>query len=193
MNYKEYSFTASEITQLEYILSITPQERVVERIGLEHRLNKARQRLEGVPAHKPPRPVRLSFLGRPVVDGEGIDANFGGEAATTFADSMAITIAGSTGQLKDTGTIPRRELSQQLISGVTRGSSGFEIELPASTEAKGQSEENGNAAEKAVEMIQDLLTAALTGEDEELAELTGEKRFPNWGKIQAPAAQEPIN
>ena len=34
MNYKEYAFTASEITQLEYILSIMPPDRVVERIGL---------------------------------------------------------------------------------------------------------------------------------------------------------------
>ncbi len=174
MNYREYSFTASEITQLEYILNITPENRVVERIGLEHRLAKAKQRLEGVPVPKPPRPVRLSFLGRPVVDGEGIDANFGGKAATTFADSVAITVAGSTGQLEDTGAIPRRGLSQQLISGVTRGSFGFEIELPTFTGAEGQSEEASNATEKAVEMIQNLLTVALIGEDDELAELTGE-------------------
>ena len=33
MNYKEYAFTASEITQLEYILSIMPEDHEVERIG----------------------------------------------------------------------------------------------------------------------------------------------------------------
>ena len=48
MNYKEYIFTASEITQLEYMLSITPDDLKGERIGLEYRLKKARQRLEGV-------------------------------------------------------------------------------------------------------------------------------------------------
>lgn len=174
MNYKEYSFTASEITQLEYILSIMPEDREVERIGLEHRLEKAKLRLEGVPVPKPPRPIRLSFGGQPVIDGLGIDTNFGGKAATIFADLLALTVAGSTGQLEDTGAIPRRELSHQLISGVTRGSFGFEIELPTSTVAEDPSGEPSNVAEEAVEMIQNLLTVALLGEDEDLAELTGE-------------------
>ena len=49
MNRKEYEFTASEINQLEYLMSIMPQDREIERIGLERRLEKARQRLEGVP------------------------------------------------------------------------------------------------------------------------------------------------
>ena len=174
MNYKEYTFTASEITQLEHILSIMPENREVERIGLEHRLARAKEKLEGVPTPKPPQPVRLSFRGKPVVDGESIDANFGGKAAAIFADSMAITVAGSTGQLEDTGAIPRRELSQQKISGVIRGSFGFEIELRTSTDTENQAGEHDSVAEEAVEMIQNLLTAALVGEDEELAELTGE-------------------
>ena len=38
MNYREYSFTASEITQLEYMLGIMPKGHEVERIGLEYRL-----------------------------------------------------------------------------------------------------------------------------------------------------------
>ena len=45
MNYKEYAFTASEITQLEYILSIMPPDRVVERIGLETTTTGLRWRL----------------------------------------------------------------------------------------------------------------------------------------------------
>ena len=106
MNYKEYAFTASEITQLEYILSTMPEHRVVERIGLEYQLAKARQRLEGVPI--PPRPVKvdLAFQGRPVADGDGMDANFTGKATTAFAESTAITIAGATGKLHDTVGIP---------------------------------------------------------------------------------------
>ncbi len=173
MNYKEYTFTASEITQLEHILSILPESRVVERMGLEYRLAKAKQRLEGVSIPNPPQSIHLGFLGRPIVDGEGIEANFGGKASTLFADSVAITTAGSTGQLEDAGPIPRKGLSQQLIVGVSRGSFGFEIELPASAGNKDDPGEPNNAAQEAVEMIQNLLTVALEGKDDELAELTG--------------------
>ena len=91
MDYKEDAFTASEITQLEYILSIMPDNREVERIGLEYRLKKARQKLEGVPVPPrpklegvpvPPRPktVNVAFQGDPVVDGVGINAEFSGRA-----------------------------------------------------------------------------------------------------------------
>lgn len=130
MNYKEYSFTASEITQLEYMLSIMPDDLKVERIGLEYRLKKARQRLEGVPIPPRPKSVHANFQGEPVVDMVGMDANFAGKATTAFAESTAITTAGAAGQLHDTGSIPHRGLGRQLISGVTRGSFGFEIELP---------------------------------------------------------------
>ena len=121
MNYKEYSFTASEITQLEYMLGIMPENREVERIGLEHRLKKARQRLEGIPIPPRPKSVHVNFQGEPVVDMVGMDANFAGKATAAFAESTAITTAGAAGQLRDTGAIPHRGLGRQLISGVTRG------------------------------------------------------------------------
>ena len=130
MNYKEYSFTASEITQLEYMLGIMPKDHEIERIGLEYRLEKARQRLEGVPIPPRPKSIHVNFQGEPVVNGESIDANFAGKATTAFAESTAITTAGAAGQLHDTGAIPHRGLGRQLVSGVTGGSFGFEIELP---------------------------------------------------------------
>ena len=174
MNYKEYAFTASEITKLEHMLSLMPKHREVERIGLEYRLAKARQQLEGVPIPPPPRSVYVSFQGEPVSDEVGIDASFAGKTTTAFADSTAITIAGSTGQLKDTGAIPHRGLSQQLISGVAHRSFGFTIELPPPTAVEGRYGQTTNPAERAVEMIQNLLEASLRGADEDLAELTGQ-------------------
>ena len=171
MNYKEYAFTASEITQLEYILSIMPEYREVERIGLENRLARARERLEGVPIPSRPTSAHVSFKGKPVVDGVGIEANFAGKTTIAFAESTAITIAGSPGPLQDTGAIPHRGLGQQLVSGVTIGSFGFEIQLPPSTTADGRTD---NPAERAVGRIQDLLEASLDGSDEYLAKLTGQ-------------------
>ncbi len=174
MDYKEYAFTASEITQLEYMLSIMPEDREVERTGLEYRLDKARKKLEGVPIPPRPNPVHLAFQGEPVADGVGIDASFAGKATAGFAESTAITTAGVTGQLHDTGAIPHRDLGQQLISGVTHGSFGFEIELPPSTATDEQTGQTFNPAERAVEMVQNLLEASLSGTDEELAELIGQ-------------------
>ena len=172
MNYKEYSFTASEITQLEYMLGIMPKDREIERMGLEYRLEKARQRLEGVPIPPRPKSIHVNFQGEPVVNGESIDANFAGKATTAFAESTAITTAGAAGQLRDTGAIPHRGLGRQLVSGVTGGSFGFEMELPPPAEDERGRGQTDNPAEKAVEMIQDLLETSLTGTDEELATLT---------------------
>ena len=174
MNYKEYSFTASEITQLEYMLSIMPKDHEIERIGLEYRLEKARQKLEGVPIPTKPKSIHVNFQGEPVVDGESIDANFAGKATTAFAESTAITTAGAAGQLRDTGAIPHQGLGRQLVSGITGGSFGFEIELPPPTEDERAQGQTGNPAEKAMVMIQDLLETSLTGTDEELATLTAQ-------------------
>ena len=149
MNYKEYSFTASEITQLEYMLGIMPKDREIERIGLEYRLEKARQRLEGVPIPPRPKSIHVNFQGEPVVNGESIDANFAGKATTAFAESTAITTAGAAGQLHDTGAIPHRGFGRQLVSGVTGGSFGFEIELPPPTEdERGRGQTDNRAAKQ---------------------------------------------
>lgn len=137
-----------------------PPDRVVERIGLERRLEKSRQRLEGVAI--PPRPVKvnLAFQGRPVADGDGMEANFAGKTAATFADYTALEVAGDTSQLYDTGGIPRRGLGQQRISGVTKGSFGFEIELLPPTGAEERQEHTDNPTERAVTALQDLLEAS---------------------------------
>ena len=171
MNRKEYEFTASEITQLEYILSIMPQDRVVERIGLEYRLEKARQRIQGMPIPPRPRSVHLTFQGSPVADGLSIDTSFAGRATTTFAEYTALGVAAATGELHDTGDIPRRALGQQRVSGVTRGSFGFEIELLPPTGVEEPQGPTDSPAERAVTALQDLLEVSLEGTDEELAGL----------------------
>lgn len=172
MNYKEYIFTASEITQLEHMLSTMPDDMRVERIGLEYRLRKARERLEGVPVPPKPKSVYASFQGEPVLDGVGMDANFAGKATTALSESTAITTAGVTGELQDTGAIPRRDLGRLVLSGVTRGSFRLEIELPPPTADGRHRGQIDNPAEEAVELIQTLLESSLTGTDEELASLT---------------------
>ena len=55
MDYNEYIFTASEITELEALLDEIPEECVIDRISLESRLRKARKRIAGIAP--PPTPV----------------------------------------------------------------------------------------------------------------------------------------
>ena len=55
MDYNEYIFTASEITELEALLDEIPEEYVIDRISLESRLRKARKRIAGIAP--PPAPV----------------------------------------------------------------------------------------------------------------------------------------
>ena len=173
MKYSEYAYTVSNVTKLEEILSIMPESRIVERMGLEHMLAKEKQRLEGVLIPPRPKTVLITFEGDPAADGSGIDANFAGKTTRAFAESTAIAIAGSTGELQDTGGIPHRALGQQLITGVTTGSFGFEIELMPDTVPEGRLRPPVSIAERAVAMIQDLLQGTLDRADDELSELAG--------------------
>ena len=171
MTNDEYRYVASNITKLEEILRVMPEDRQVERMGVEYMIAKARSELEGVPI--PPRPVtvHVAFSGEPV-SRQGIDAAFAGKTTTAFAELTAITIAASTGPLEDTGGIPHRGLGQQLISGVTAGSFGFQIQLPANAPSDSEGPRSTSTAESAIETIQDLLEGALTAGDDDLAELT---------------------
>ena len=174
MNYEEYVEISSEIPTLERILRDLPDYRDVERMGVEVRLRRARAKLEGVRVPPGPYTIHISFQGEPVVDGAGIDTNFAGKTTTAFSESTAITIASSTGELKDTGAIPLRGLNQPILSGITRGSFGFQVILPTATIIDRADGQIVNPAVRAVQMIQDLVQASIEGDDENLAELTAQ-------------------
>ena len=165
MTYDEYMSDSSEIGTLEHLLQGIPDERAVERIGLQSRLNRIRRRLEGVPV--PPRPKKLSvsFDGRPVFGSYGVDANFGAEAVAIFSNTIRITTAGLTGELKATGQVPRSALSQPIITGVAFGSFGFEMEIPMP-----QDDPDGfSYPEEAINLVQELLRVTKEGADDDLS------------------------
>ena len=143
-----------------------PEDRKVERIGLEYRLEKARKRLEGVPVPPRPKIVHIRLQGKAVNNQTGIEARFAGRAAKAFSDSITTAAAGVTGKLQNTGPIRQADLPQLLISGMTSPASGFVIELPPS----GESQNPEGPADRAMEMVQDILEAALTGDDTALRE-----------------------
>lgn len=169
MSHAEYMSYAAEITTLKRLLEGLPEERATERYGFEYRLERAQQKIEGVPV--PPRPRRwlTSFRGEPVQSNSGIDANFGADAVTVASDSIRLTTASATGELKPTGQIPRNALGQPIITGVTLGSFGFVMELPPREDGNNIP----NPSEQAINSVQALLRATLEGEDDELAIAAG--------------------
>ena len=166
MTQHEYMSYRAEIYTLERLIKGLTPLRHLERYGLEYRLERARAKIEGVPV--PPWPKRLTatFGGAPVIDNYGIDTNFGTEAITVVSDSIRLTNAALTGELKATGQIPRSELSQPIITNVAFGSFGFEMEILTPDDPDGASH-----PDEAVNQIQELLKAANAGTDDELANI----------------------
>ena len=165
MTYNEYMWYRSEIYTLERLLNRLAGDRVVLRIGYEERLQRARQKLEGVVPPPRPKKMEVSFTGEPVQSYYGIDANFAAESITIISDAVRLATAGATGELKPTGQIPRNTLGQPIITGVTLGSFGFEMELPIP-----EGDPHGfSYPEQAVHRIQTLLTSANEASDEQLS------------------------
>lgn len=164
MTYNEYMWYRSEIHTLERLLGRLSEDRVVMRIGYEERLQRARQRLEGVIPPPRPKKMEVSFTGEPVQSYYGIDANFAAESIAITSDTVRLDTAGATGELKPAGQIPRNTMGQPIITGVTLGSFGFELELPIP-----EGDPNGfSYPEQAVHRIQNLLASANEDSEDQL-------------------------
>ena len=134
-------------------------------MGTKNACNVPDKKLEGV--IPPPRPKKMgvSFTGEPVQSYYGIDANFAAESIAFTSDAVRLATAGATGELKPTGQIPRNTMGQPIITGVTLGSFGFEMELPIP-----EGDPHGfSYPEQAVHRIQTLLTSANEASDEQLS------------------------
>ncbi len=179
MKYEEYTFTASEIAQLEDLLDKLPDDMVIERMGLEARLEKAKSRIADVPRPQAPKRAYLPFRGKPVLGSSGIAADFGASALTMFTDAVTIAAAGFSGRLADKGPVPDRERNRPIITGVATGSFGFELEIPGpdyvlQSEGQPALPSKENPAEEALIKIQELLMLSCDGTDDALSVLADE-------------------
>ncbi len=167
MTIKEYRQLQAERTALQRMLADIPAEDVLDRSGLEGRLEEINEQLAaaGTP-RRGPIPARLTFRGRPVIDQHGIFAEFGANATRLFADAVAKVAAGLTGPLSATGPVPNRGDSQLLITNTALGSFGFELE-----EHRADLLDFGEATPvgKALEVTRGLLESTL-GTDDDLAD-----------------------
>ena len=135
MRYEEYVHNISQIKQLEELLEKITEDRVIERIGLESRLSRTREKMKDVPVPPAPRSMRINLHGNP---GMGVTA------IGLIADAIAIANA-------DMGEDPHP-------AGATTGS--FTLELELRTEGP---EEKDNHVLNAMRMVYELI--AVSAED----------------------------
>ena len=172
MNHEECLAISSEIKELETLLDEIPEENVIERMGLEARLETARAAIDGVSDTQPGVKARLVFRGRPVFGTHGIAAGFAAKAAGAFADTVTVVAAGIADNLRYMGPIPDRQKNQLLITGTAIGSFGFEFEVPPPDNGDLFPEPGGT--EIALQKVQQLFQLAMDGTDDEVAELVDE-------------------
>lgn len=131
MSLREHQFLQSEIATLEGLLADLSDERVIERLGFEHRLEEARERLRQALNQPQARSLPITFRGDPVEGSKSIDATFASEALKAFVaatDTVAASLA--TEDLKGSGRLPGSRQRTLRIVDTAVGSFGFELELP---------------------------------------------------------------
>ena len=74
---RQYEFLRADLAELNNLLSMMPESAVVDRMSLEYRRSQVEAELEAFqPPPRWPATAHLAFNGRPVVDREGIYADF---------------------------------------------------------------------------------------------------------------------
>lgn len=159
-------FLNSEITELEALLEQIPASNVIERMSFESRLQAAKKALAELPEQIVAK-AKLTFRGEPILGSYGMTADFGSKAAGAFSEAFTAITAALTDGLRDMGPIPNRYKNQLLITGTAVGSFGFEFELPA--EEPDFFTEGSRYA--ALEKIEELFRFAVTGSDDDVAEV----------------------
>ena len=159
-------FLNSEITELEALLEQIPASNVIERMSFESRLQAAKKALAELPEQIVAK-AKLTFRGEPILGSYGMTADFGSKAAGAFSEAFTAITAALTDGLRDMGPIPNRHKNQLLITGTAVGSFGFEFELPA--EEPDFFTEGSRYA--ALEKIEELFRFAVTGSDDDVAEV----------------------
>jgi hypothetical protein len=166
----EKLFLASEVTQLESLLASIPDDRIIDRMGLEARLASVKKELATLPEQVTQK-ARLTFRGKPVLGSHGMTADFGTKATAVFTDAFAMIAAALSEGLRDMGPVPDRDRNQLLITGTAIGSFGFEFELPA---AEASLFPEKTKAQEAMEKVESLFRLAAQGSDDEVAEVIEE-------------------
>lgn len=169
MNMQEYNYVRAEINELNELINSTPQDFIIERMGLEQRRDELQTLLQSVPApNREPTRVSLTFRGKPIVGTKGIFAEFGTQAVNAFTEAVAAVGSSLSNSLGSRGALPEKGKYNLLITGTAVGSFGFQLEEAPIAEQQTLFEEDSPVSE-ALEKTEELLKATL-GTDDELTD-----------------------
>jgi hypothetical protein len=175
-----YDSLASEIHELEQILSNFPEEEVIDRMSFEARLKSVKEELAQLPQQEERTFVHLTFRGKPVWESHGIEADFGSKAATLFFDTFSMVMSNANRTLSDCSPIPGKDAKPLLIIETAIGSFGFEFELPPKDKYLFP---DFDPSENALKKIENLFQLAAEGSDDEIAEQVDDMQHRTVTKI----------
>jgi hypothetical protein len=182
MRFNEFQSLQSEISMLQQLLAEIPEDDVIDRGGIEARLQEIRRELpdlDQVESRDRAKAV-LTFRGRPVVGSHGIVAEFGAKATNLFADAVAAIAASLDAPLAASGPIRDRAENQLLITGTAVGSFGFELEAAAPTQLLQDQRTN---VELALDRAITVFNACASEDNEQLADNIADLDPRALGKI----------
>ena len=154
----------AELTYVESMLDRIPTENVIDRLSLQGRRQQVIEelaRLDDVQTDF--EPTRLIFRGKPVIGDQGIMAEFGTKIVSLFNNTIESMGASSKQELGSRGVLPEVENYGVMITGVARGSFGFQLER-ASDQLILVNEADPVAA--AVDRVKTIMEATLLTDDE---------------------------
>ncbi|MDE2668616.1 MAG: hypothetical protein OXI51_03055 [Chloroflexota bacterium] len=158
---REYERLHAELAELDRLIAATSEEAAINRATLEYRRSQVEEEIGANPA--PPRwpaHVHLSFNGKPVVDSQGIYAEFASDAVDAFRKAVASLAASRGTVLGKRGVLPNQEDYRLLVTGTSHGSFGFELEEATEPQPALLDEDSpvGVALGRAKDILESLVT-----------------------------------
>ena len=170
MNLPEYRLLRAELNTLDDLIDGLPEDGILERTSLEYRKSQIEEELASL-SDNPQESVlvRLTFSGRPIVESQGVRADFGSTAVKEFANAIATIGVGQRKPLQMRGALPDHSDYDLMITDIATGSFGFELQpVRRSSLLHGHS-----PIESAIAETKSILEASI-GTDEELTNAISE-------------------
>lgn len=172
MSLSESRLLRAELNTLEDLIDGLPEESIIERTSLEYRKSLVEEELSSLPDHPHESVlVRLTFGGRPIVENQGVRADFGSAAVKDFTNAIATIGVGQRKPLQMRGALPDHSDYDLMITDIATGSFGFELQpvrRSVSSLLHGRS-----PIESAIAATKSILEASV-GTDEELTNAISE-------------------
>ncbi len=162
MNRADLDRLVSERAQVMRMLGNIPVDRVIDRGGLEYRLDELAEQIRKAGDVPAPAKAVITFNGKPIVgESHGIYFDFATKALKSFANAVATLAVPDTVELGERARIPGKQQNSLIITGTALGSFGFELEEAPNGDLGMES-----PTAQALEQITDILASTRASDDE---------------------------